>query len=164
MKIDYSKYTFQELIDRIELARFFDLPRMTREALKRLKALIDAIDVNEPKYKVYTALMSQSETSNPIVVVLGNNIGSDIVWTRLGVGDYRGQLTNPSAFENKNIIIPQNNNMIVSNSVEYNRAIDSFFEDTYIVLNVRSTDDPSVSLDNLIDTFPTILFEIRVYN
>lgn len=36
MKIDYTKLTFTELIDKIESNRFFDIPRMVKEALKRL--------------------------------------------------------------------------------------------------------------------------------
>jgi hypothetical protein len=43
------------------------------------------------RYKKYVALMSQSGTSDPTVVVLENSIG-DIVWTRASTGLYRGTL------------------------------------------------------------------------
>jgi len=93
-KIDYTKYTFQELIDRIEFARFFDLPRMTREALKRLKALIDT---NEPKYKVYTALLTQTGTDAPVATVLENTLGVDVVWNYDEKGMYSTSLIGEKA-------------------------------------------------------------------
>jgi hypothetical protein len=43
-------------------------------------------------YKVYSALITQTGTAAPVVTVLENSIGP-IVWTRAGVGDYRGTLT-----------------------------------------------------------------------
>jgi hypothetical protein len=43
-------------------------------------------------YNVYTALMTQSLVADPVATVLANGIGA-IVWTRAGVGDYRGTLT-----------------------------------------------------------------------
>jgi len=43
------------------------------------------------RYKKYVALMSQSGTSAPTVVVLENSIGN-IVWTRASTGLYRGTL------------------------------------------------------------------------
>lgn len=44
------------------------------------------------KYKVYTALISQSGTSDPTATILDNTIGS-IVWTRVSDGFYRGTLS-----------------------------------------------------------------------
>lgn len=41
---------------------------------------------------VYTALMYQFSTGDPTAEVLDNSIGS-IVWTRIGIGNYRGTLT-----------------------------------------------------------------------
>ena len=49
-----------------------------------------------PKYKVYTATMTQESTDNPVVNVLENNIGP-IVWTRQGTGTIVGTLA--GAFE-----------------------------------------------------------------
>jgi len=40
-----------------------------------------------PKYKVYTALLTQTGTDAPIATVLENTLG-DIVWVRNDVGDY----------------------------------------------------------------------------
>lgn len=44
-------------------------------------------------YQVYTAIISQSGTSDPVVTVLDNNIGN-IVWTRGSEGTYNGTLAN----------------------------------------------------------------------
>ena len=44
------------------------------------------------RYKKYIALMTQTGTAAPTVVVLENTIG-DIVWTRASTGLYRGTLT-----------------------------------------------------------------------
>lgn len=41
-------------------------------------------------YKVYTALISQTGTSDPTVTVLGLNDLSNITWTRVALGQYRG--------------------------------------------------------------------------
>ena len=60
-----------------------------------------------PTYKVYTALLTQSGTNAPVATVLENTLGGDIVWTRLGVGTYQGELI--SAFEfGKTFVIVSN--------------------------------------------------------
>ena len=49
---------------------------------------------NARPYKVYTVNMNQTTTSAPtIVTTYENTLGGSIVWTRIGVGDYRGTLT-----------------------------------------------------------------------
>lgn len=64
-------------------------------------------------YKVYTALMSQSGTSAPTVIILENTIGS-IVWTRNNVGKYFGTLA--SAFTvNKTFMSTTFNNHLDGN-------------------------------------------------
>lgn len=44
-------------------------------------------------YKIYTALIDQSSTSNPTTTILGNNTIGAIVWTRSTNGFYFGTLT-----------------------------------------------------------------------
>lgn len=46
----------------------------------------------KPEYLVYTALLSQTGTAAPTVIVLENTIGP-IVWGRNGVGEYFGTLS-----------------------------------------------------------------------
>ena len=45
-----------------------------------------------PTYKKYIALITQSSTSAPTVIVLENTIGP-IIWTRISTGVYEGTLT-----------------------------------------------------------------------
>ena len=47
-------------------------------------------------YAVYTALLSQSDTDDPVATVLENTLGGAIVWTRDSQGAYLGTLS--SAF------------------------------------------------------------------
>ena len=100
MKTDYTKLTFTELIDKIEVNRFFDLPRMVREAFTRLLTRVEALEdapsggiesitgdfvdntdplnpiLGDPRpYKVYTALLTQSGTNAPVATVLENTLG-----------------------------------------------------------------------------------------
>lgn len=49
-------------------------------------------------YKVYTALLSQSDSSAPVATVLANTLSGDIVWTRISTGVYFGTLS--GAFTN----------------------------------------------------------------
>ena len=53
------------------------------------------ISVDGPTAKTYEALLTQTGTGNPTVVVNENSLGT-IVWTRVNVGQYRGTLV--SAF------------------------------------------------------------------
>lgn len=48
----------------------------------------------EPKIKIYTALLTQTGTNAPIATVLQNSLGQNIVWTRVGPGEYIGTTTN----------------------------------------------------------------------
>jgi len=45
-----------------------------------------------PKYKVYTALLSQTDEEDPEPTVLENTLGGTVVWTRDSVGNYIGTL------------------------------------------------------------------------
>lgn len=147
-KIDYTKYTFQELIDRIEFARFFDLPRMTREALKRLKALIDT---NEPKYKVYTALLTQTGTDAPTTIVIENTLGYNPVFTYDGLGLY-------------SMILQEATFLKTISTLQY----DERFNGNKILIHAEETNLVSIftlvegTLSN--DVLNTTPIEIRVYN
>ena len=41
-------------------------------------------------YKVYTDLLTQSGTDDPVATVLENTLGIELVWTRQGEGSYIG--------------------------------------------------------------------------
>ena len=58
------------------------------------------------RFKVYTALLTQTGTSAPVAVVLENTLGAAVVWARSGAGTYTGTLA--SAFTvDKTALDPQ---------------------------------------------------------
>lgn len=67
-------------------------------------------DITLPKpiqIREYHALLDQSDSANPTATVLHNTLG-DIVWTRVTLGVYRGDLANT--------FLPYNTTVIVSTS------------------------------------------------
>ena len=86
---DYTNLTLNELIEKISIARFFHLPKMVAEALRK----IPSGGGSEPAYKVYTALLTQTGTDAPVATVLENTLGYDIVWSRLNAGGYTATAT-----------------------------------------------------------------------
>lgn len=52
---------------------------------------INGVNVSEPGYKVYSALIIQSGITAPTVQILKNTLGS-IVWTRDDAGEYTATL------------------------------------------------------------------------
>lgn len=174
MKIDYTKLTFSELINKIEINRFFDLPRMVKEAFSRLSEKVDDIssssiesitgdfvDNTDPSnpvldrgYKVYTATISQTGLADPVITTLFENTIGDIVWQRIAQGQYQGVLEN--AFFN---------NTYTQIKPSYDSAEDVVFgikkddrDSVVISSSLLTTLLPTDSLLNNID------FEIRVYN
>jgi hypothetical protein len=137
----YTELTFTELVNKIGSSRFFDLPKMLKEVLSRLAP-------QEPKYKVYTALLTQSGTDAPVATVLENTLGN-VVWSYNGVGDYSANL-NGVFLENKTYPVSE--------------VPDNGYTSQFI-----RTDEDTVSLtitpsdDNISQSFP-IKVEIRVYN
>jgi hypothetical protein len=155
MKIDYTNLSFTELIDKIEANRFFDLPRMVREAFKRLLTRVEALEA--PKYKVYTALLSQSGTDAPIATVLENTLGGTVVWSYEDVGDYRGTL-NEVFTENKTHLVFTNNSFSLGAYPSY-YSFDRVSEN-YVQINTTDGLGGIGTNDNLYYTS----IEIRVYN
>ena len=51
------------------------------------------LGVTIPKpYLVYTALLTQTGTNDPVATVLENTLGGTVVWSRLGTGSFRATL------------------------------------------------------------------------
>lgn len=67
---DYTNLTFNELIEKISIARFFHLPKMVAEAFRKLNSRPSY----EPPYKVYTAIIRQVNTDAPTLQVLENTL------------------------------------------------------------------------------------------
>ncbi len=164
MKIDYTNLSFTQLIDKIEANRFFDLPRMVREAFRRLltrvEALEDSPSGDSRPYKVYTALLTQSGTDAPVATVLENTLGGTLVWTRDTTGQYTGTL-NGAFTENKTFITSQFNATLTPPSGGYISGILGERNDNdsihLITFDIPSTDTG----DGILNETP---IEIRVYN
>lgn len=56
--------------------------------LSQLKRLSSVIFSLKPKYKVYTAFLSQSGSSAPVATVLENTLGGTPTWARSTTGTY----------------------------------------------------------------------------
>jgi hypothetical protein len=143
---NYTELTFTELVSKIENSRFWDLPKMVAEAFRRLIP-------QAPKYKVYTALLNQTDTDAPVATVLENTLG-DIVWSRDGIGLYR-MVSNNLFIENKTFIVGGseyifNPGLISSSILDRNTILISCFD----LPNTAYSDD----------NFVTTAIEIRVYN
>lgn len=67
---------------------------------EQIKSTVDYIDqeiaanTSTPNYKIYRALITQTSTNAPTVIVLENTLGGNIVWTRTSQGLYNGTLLN----------------------------------------------------------------------
>jgi len=105
-----------------------------------------------PVYKVYTALLTQTGTSNPVATVFENTLGDTIAWTRHGEGNFWGTLSSTFTDINKTYLS-------ASNSFRSNVKDLSFFRldnNTFVIYNASSTG----TLEDEMSAF----IEIRVYN
>lgn len=105
----------------------------------------------EPKVKVYEALLTQSSTNAPEVIILQNTLG-DIVWTRMGPGNYIGTLAN--AFPSTKTVTVITNNW--DNNVMYICGGNVFPDSIYI----ETKEIGSVDVDGKLEKTPVL---IKVY-
>ena len=115
-----------------------------------VKSQLDAVAARP--YKVYTALLSQSSTSNPTVVILENTLGT-VTFTRTSIGVY--SVNSPGLFTaDKTFVI-----MGAGINANYTNAITLINSSTfYIITKVSSTQSDADSANT------KVAFEIRVYN
>lgn len=57
-------------------------------------------------YKIYTAILSQTGTSNPVATVLENSTGATVTWTRGAIGQYVGTFSSAVLTTGKTIVSP----------------------------------------------------------
>jgi hypothetical protein len=105
-------------------------------------------------YRSYTALLTQTGTNPPVVTVLENNLGKDIVWTYSSVGTYTGTLVGAFVEQSKVAVITSQTDLTDTGVTTAFRASD----DTIIVATFNYTGAP---LDGLLSDS---LVEVRVYN
>ena len=159
----YTNLTFTELVNKIGISRYYDLPKMLKEAFLKLKTLIEnltnsvealenAPTVDSRPYKVYTALLTQEGTDAPVATVLENTLGEDIIWTRDSSGSYYGDTIGNVFTFNKTFTT-------ITNKKIQNLQFISMQSETqvYVEQIIRTT---SVYQDYMVE----IPIEIRVYN
>ena len=104
---------------------------------------------SKKNYKVYTAIINQTGTNDPVPIVLENTLGWPIIWTRNSIGEYYG--SNYGAF------VFEKTFCLTGNTREYAILIAPEDEDTMILAKSDSAGNP-------IDFVSNLFVEIRVYN
>lgn len=152
------------LLEKIKNITWWTLDIKLKDILTELFATTEGIDtrvtnientssVDSRPYKVYTALVDQTGTNAPTVVVLENTLGGTIVWTRVAAGIYSGTLTGAFPLDKTFTIIGGN-----------------YLSPLHFLRSVRNTDDiigiivnnnAGTSVDNILKKTS---LEIRVYN
>jgi hypothetical protein len=105
----------------------------------------------QPSYTVYSALLTQTGTDAPVVTVLENTLGEDIVWTRDTPGVYIGT--------GDNDVLLGATTWVLVGTGEANGIYNAYHTDNIITL---SSIDPSTLLaaDGLLTN---VAIEIRIY-
>ena len=103
------------------------------------------------KYKVYTAILTQTGTSAPVATVLENTLGATITWSYVGVGQYYA--TASSA-----VFTAGKTTGILSNSSS--TGINAFVNISTTVFNTVTTSSGVAANNELVKN----MVEIRVYN
>ena len=168
---DYESLSLSDLINKIDTSRFFHLPKMVAEALRKLQTLIansggggvesisgDYIDntdplnpiLNDPRpYKVYTALLTQTGTDAPVATVLENTLGGDVTWTYDDIGSYFA-ITN-------GLFVGDVGGFVQDTNVCF-RGLQKFSDS---IVSLATLDPISYFTDGLLTN---AIIEIRVYN
>lgn len=105
-------------------------------------------------YRVYTALLSQSDSSAPVATVLGNTLSADIIWTRISTGVYFGTLS--GAFTNNLTTVSCNYGIISGDA-----SIITGFRSNSNVVIVQTYKASDKTLSEMKGSL--IFIEIRVY-
>lgn len=113
-----------------------------------------AVTMYKQPYKVYTAILSSGDPSDPpTVTILGDNTIGNIVWTYEDVGHYRGTLASAFTAAKTWFSVANEFNSVTSH-VEVNR-------NTTSAVDVKTTDNTGNPADGLL---LNCSLEIRVYN
>jgi hypothetical protein len=107
-------------------------------------------------YKVYSALLSQNGTNDPVATVMQNTLGANVIWTRTSTGVYLGTCVGLLTV-GQTIIFSQGNNSLVN---QIYPSINTPGDDVTIETGSIDNATPLWLDDVLGNTF----VEIRVYN
>ena len=105
-------------------------------------------------YLVYTAILSQADSSDPVATVLANTLSGDIVWTRISTGVYFGTLS--GAFTNNLTTVSCNYGIITGDA-----SIITGFRSNSNVVRVQTYKASDKTLSEMKGSL--IFIEIRVY-
>lgn len=113
--------------------------------------------------KQYIATLSQTGTANPTVLIIKNTLQQNITWTRLGVGDYKGE--SEDLTQNTTINDPFTNNTGVMVPIAYTStgAYQITMEDGAIHLFTLADTTTAYTPKELSDIGGTILINITIY-
>jgi len=114
---------------------------------------VNGIPVDPPYYR-YTALLNQTGTADPTADIKESSFG-DIVWTRVGPGDYIGTIQNWDL----GTILPSEIVVIVSNTI-FDCLISGLYQITNNTIVINTTQIGVGFADNLLFYTP---IEIRYY-
>lgn len=156
--MNYTNYTFSELVEKIGSSRFWDLPKMLEDILRRLVP-------QEPKYKVYTALLTQTGTDAPVATVLENTLDFTPSFIYSDIGVYIvTPLEDIASFQDKKVLIFLNKGG--SDSTNSTNSISCSYNYEAGELEIRTYADGVASDDILsdFDMYQKTSIEIRVYN
>lgn len=155
---DYSELTLSQMIEKISTARFFHLPKMVAEALRKLSASPSYT----PPYKVYTAIINQSGTNIPTLIVLENTLNITLTPTRNNIGEYTFSL-GESRLNLLNTTIDISNVKFTSNP-STSKASYTIIHNVDYQFQVFTHQAGNSTWNKTDDNFRNNKLEIRVYN
>jgi len=110
-------------------------------------------------YKRYIAILDQSGTNDPTVIVLLNELQGTIVWTRVNTGEYQGTLIH--AFPNGKTQVFLGNSWAAGQTVNY--PLFGGYRSTSNIINVSTSVDNSGTISLSDDILVQTAIEIRVF-
>ena len=146
----YTDKTYEELVNSLI---WFDNPL-------KLKAIFAKLPTNEPKYKVYTALLTQTGTNAPVATVLENTLGYNISYSYSNVGRYQANFSN-SIDTNKVLVQIGNNTIYDGLSFFISDVVSNEFSINTLENKVTGGIFQTPGINGVLKKTP---IEIRVYN
>jgi hypothetical protein len=109
--------------------------------------------ISKYTYKVFTALLSQTGTDDPVVTMLENTLGETPVVSRVGIGEYMLEVTTPIFTEGKTFVVLSNISFDVNSTMYAYRG-------THTSVHIESYEAGGVFKDGIPNNTP---LEIRIY-
>jgi len=131
----------------------------------QIDELLDAISNAARPYKVYSALLTQSGTSAPTVIVSENTIGN-VSYQRYRVGQYGIVFSDYSnVVANKVWVLPSTNSTVYyDNSGSASKIIQAYFNNNTVYIDTYLFDSFTNLLWNSTEAnFVKLPIEIRIY-